>query len=68
MVIISVRDINGKRFKIFKEWDEISNFITTHMDEIEDLEILLITYKGTCIYSELGNEPITWEEVRGFFA
>ena len=66
MVEILIRDINGRKITIPLDWDDVCASINEYASE--DEEILLITCNGTCIYSQLGNDPITWEDVSGFFA
>ena len=68
MVEILIRDINGNPSVISLKWSEICEFINNCTPMLSDEEILLITCNGTCIYSQLGNDPITWEDVSGFFA
>ena len=64
---ILVRDINGKRtsYTFNNRSDLLLSISNIFSDEDE---ILLILWKGTCIYSQLGSNPITWEDVSGFFA
>lgn len=69
MIEIYTRDINGKRNNItFSSWDDVYSYIDRNINDLEEEEILLITYDDICIYSQLGNTPIDWEDVIGFFA
>lgn len=68
MVEIHTRDINGTSSVMTLRWGDIYNHINTHINDLEEEEILLVVYEGTCIYSQLGNEPIDWEDILGFFA
>ena len=71
-VTIITRDVNGKRTKLEYLWDSICSFINGHggieANIHDDDEILLILVDGICIYSGLTDNPITWEDVSGFFA
>lgn len=68
VIKIAVRDINGKRsIYRFENRSDLLQFLNTHIPTDDD-EILLIIWSGTCVYSQLGNNPITWEDVSGFFA
>lgn len=69
MIEIYTRDINGKRNNItFSSLDDVYSYINANIDDLEEEEILLITYDNMCIYSQLGNTFIDWEDVIGFFA
>lgn len=67
MVEIYTRDINGKRDYWQVDWQNGNAFIDLAKTS-EDEEILFILFNGTCIYSQLANGPIDWEDVVGFFA
>lgn len=68
MIKIHIRDTNGKKNCIvFALWDNVCSYVAKHIDTLENEEILLITYDDICIYSQLGNDPIDWEDITGFF-
>lgn len=63
------RDINGNPIARTLRWCQVCDFIAKHKEELDDIEeILLIRAEATCIYSQLANVPITWDDVSGFFA
>ena len=66
-VVIVTRDINGKRTTHHLWWNDVLlNYIEeTFTDEDE---ILLVIVEDTCIYSGLTEDPITTEDLIGFFA
>lgn len=65
MVEIYYRDINGNAG--YMEFNYLAgnryNFETMN----EDDEILFVLLNGTCVYSALMAEPITWEELGDYF-
>ena len=67
-VDIHTRDVNGRRtIHTIPDISLVCNFI----DELEgkdELKILMVFVYDTCIYSQLGNDPITWDDITGFFA
>lgn len=69
-VKIFMRDINGRRYMMsMRWWDvsvELSKQVTTGEISEED-EILLVLVDGACIYSALSDNPITLDELTGFF-
>lgn len=71
-VTIITRDVNGKRIKLEYSWGSVCHFINGHggieANIRDDDEILLILVDGICIYSGLTGDPITWDDVTGFFA
>lgn len=67
MVKILTRDVNGKQDTISLEWSNVCSYIEKHLDELEEMEILMVLFNETCIYSQLGHDPITWEDLTGFF-
>jgi hypothetical protein len=67
-VDIHTRDVNGKR--IMHRIPDIS-LVCEFVEAIEnpdEEEILAVFIFDTCIYSKLGNDPITWDDIVGFFA
>ncbi|MGM9554812.1 MAG: hypothetical protein ACI3V2_10930 [Faecousia sp.] len=66
MVKILVRDVNGKQETISLEWSDVCSYVESHLDELET-EILMVLFNEICIYSQLGHNPITWEDLTGFF-
>lgn len=66
-VTIITRDINGQRLTHYMTWDKVCNYINVGLDKIEDDEILAVFVDGACVYSALGNDRITWEDILGFF-
>ena len=64
-VTIVTRDINGKRTDHHMRWDGVCKYIQENFTD-ED-EILLVIVEDYCIYSLL-NDPITREDLIGFFA
>lgn len=65
-VIIVTRDINGKRTDHYLHWDGVCSYIQENFTD-ED-EILMVVVEDSCIYSSLFNDPITREDLIGFFA
>lgn len=66
-VTIVTRDVNGQRI-IHKSPD--MTLVCELVEDIEDkdeLEILFVIVDNICIYSQLGNNPITWDDITGFF-
>ena len=66
MVEIYYRDIDGSAGYI--EFDYLAGNRYYFKTMSEDEEIILVLFNGTCIYSALTAEPITWEELGGYFA
>lgn len=65
---IVLRDINGKRFTItFASVEEFQGFEWTEYDD-KIYEILLVVWCKCCIYTALGHESLSFEELRGYFA
>ena len=64
-VMILTRDINGKKTSHNIAWDKVAKYVYDMFDD-ED-EILLVTVEGTCIYSALESNPITKDDLIGFF-
>ena len=67
MVTIITRDTNGKRIPISIAWGQVCSYVEAHADELDETEILAIFVDSTCIYSQLANGPIDWEDITGFF-
>lgn len=71
-VTIYIRDINGKRQVLtIPDISFVCEFIENHINPdvtTGEEEILMVYVDGTCIYSALGNDPITWDDIKGFFA
>jgi hypothetical protein len=66
LVLIAVRDINGKRRSHCWLWDNVCTRVDEHISE--DDEILCVLTEDTCLYSGLVNDPITLDDLKGFFA
>lgn len=65
-VLIVTRDCNGKRTDHHLLWDQVYVYVDDHLTD-ED-EILMVMVEDSCIYSSLASDPITREELIGFFA
>lgn len=65
-VIITTRDINGKRKNHYVYWNGVCKYVQENLTD-ED-EILLVIVEDTCIYSELASDAITIADLIGFFA
>ena len=65
-VTIITRDVNGNRSGHYFAWDEACEFIPEHITA-ED-EILVVMAGEVPLYSSLGNDPITIDDLIGFFA
>ena len=65
-VLIVTRDINGKRTDHYMHWDQAYVYVDDYLTD-ED-EILMVVVEDSCIYSSLFNDPITREDLIGFFA
>lgn len=67
-VEIHTRNINGKRtMHKIPDVSLVCQFVE-ELKKPDEEEILLVLVTGTCVYSQLGNEPITWDDITGFFA
>lgn len=67
-VDIHTRDVNGQRVvHTIPDMSLVCNFVED-LENRDEVEILMIFVSGTCIYSQLGNDPITWDDITGFFA
>ena len=62
-VEIVIRDVNGKKRLIDTRWDNVSS-----IKDFDDCEILMVAVAAQITYSSLGSKPITWDELRGYFA
>ena len=64
-VVIITRDVNGERLNHYLVWDKVAKYAydMRHSDD----EILLVMVENICIYSELEANPITWDDIVGFF-
>ena len=67
MVTILIRDINGRRDSISMTWGQVCSYFDEDSNELDEIEILAIFVGNTCIYSQLANGPIDWEDITGFF-
>ena len=67
-VTIITRDVNGKRTPYYLTWNEVCSHINKYKLYEKEVEILLVAVDDHLIYSALGSNPITWEDVLGFFA
>lgn len=67
MVIMLLRDANGKRIPISMAWSQVCSYVEAYADKLDEMEILAVFVDSTCIYSQLGHEPIDWEDITGFF-
>jgi hypothetical protein len=65
-VKIITRDINGYTRVHLMDWCKVSSFIDAGEITDED-EILLVFVNESCIYSALNSNPITLEDLTGFF-
>lgn len=70
---IYLRDYCGRHeAETFKSRGDAYEFINEKIEEYNDVnevfEIQLVIVDGVCVYSELANDKITFEELRGFFA
>lgn len=65
-VTILTRDVNGIRSGHYFPWDEAHEYIPEHINA-ED-EILVVMAGDVLLYSSLGNDPITIDDLTGFFA
>ena len=66
MYTIIFRDSNGKRSLLQGNTSAIYEKLMS--PDLDDNEILLVTYDNICIYSALANGPIDIEDLIGFFA
>ena len=70
-VTIVTRDCNGKRAYLILKWDEVCEYVDKHIASgnitDDDDEILMVLVGGYTVYSSLGSEPITWDDITGFF-
>lgn len=67
-VEIHTRDVNGKRtIHKIPDISLVCQFVE-ELENPEEEEILTVLVTGTCVYSSLGNDPITWDDIKGFFA
>ena len=74
-VEIHTRDVNGKR--MIHTIPDVS-LVCDYVKELDDArtpdnprdeeEIMMVCVDEKCIYSQLGNDPITWDDITGFFA
>ena len=60
---VVVRDINGEWFFDYFSIGEVS-----FAEDEEDLEIMMVFTENQCIYNALRDDPITWDDLRGFWA
>ena len=68
VIEIFLRDINGKKERLFFRNDSDFNAFNWEDYDDENYEILLVFLDGCCIYSGLTHEGIYFEELIGFFA
>ena len=66
MYSIIFRDSNGKRSLLQGNASAIYEKLVN--PDLDDNEILLVTYDNICVYSALSNDPIDIEDLIGFFA
>lgn len=67
-VDIYMRDINGQRvIQTIPDMSLVCQFVE-ELENRDEEEILMVVVDGICIYSQLGNNPITWDDITGFFA
>lgn len=66
MYSIFFRDSNGKRNLLQGNASTIYEKLMS--PDLDDNEVLLVTYDNICIYSALANGPIDIEDLIGFFA
>ena len=64
-VFIVTRDINGKRTEHCLWWKDVCSYVQENLTD-ED-EILLVVVADACVYSALVNNPITVDDLTGFF-
>lgn len=68
-VEIIMRDINGKKYYIDTKWDDIPTLgMYTCIKDFYDCEILMVIVAAQVVYCSLGSKPITWDDLRGYFA
>ena len=67
MVTFLLRDIHGRRSYISMEWGQVCSYFDEDSSGLDETEILAIFVDSTCIYSQLANGPIDWEDITGFF-
>lgn len=68
IVKIYTRNINGVTRIRAVCWGDIYAYVKSKNLNLEEEEILMVTVNDSCIYSQLGSAPITWNELIGFFA
>lgn len=66
-IIIVLRDVNGKRYR-WSFQNEQQAYKACVKDITEEDEILIVIQDGVCVYSALQSNPITAEDLVGFFA
>lgn len=65
-IIVLIRDVNGRKTQIeFSSWDAITD-IGSYISE--DDEILMVYVGDNCVWCGLWREPITVDDLTGFFA
>lgn len=62
-VEIIMRDVNGKKRYVDTKWNDVSS-----INEFDDCEILMVIVAAQVVYCSLGSKPITWDDLRGYFA
>lgn len=67
-VEIHTRDVNGKRqCHRIPDISQVCEYVE-ELENRDEEEILMVFVCDSCVYSALGNEPITWDDIIGFFA
>lgn len=62
-VEIIMRDVNGKTRYVDTKWNDVSS-----INDFDECEILMVIVAVQVIYCALGSKPITWDDLRGYFA
>ena len=60
---IIMRDVNGKTHYVNTKWSDVSS-----INDFDDCEILMVAVAAQVVYCALGSKPITWDDLRGYFA
>ena len=65
-IIVLIRDVNGRKTQIeFSSWNMCAD-VCTYIGE--DDKILMVYVGDNCVWCGLGGEPITVDDLTGFFA